>query len=77
MEYDIKYLFESAVTILVAVLATLLVLRFFGLRVEKLLTQKEWLIVGKLVVGSALWMLFVIKMIYLDLPEELFIYGRF
>ena len=77
MEYDIKYLFESAVTILVAVLATSLVLRFFGLRVEKLLTQKEWLIVGKLVVGSALWMLFVIKMIYLDLPEELFIYGRF
>lgn len=77
MEYDIKHLFESAVTILVAVLATSLVLRFFGLRVEKLLTQKEWLIVGKLVVGSALWMLFVIKMIYLDLPEELFIYGRF
>ncbi len=77
MDNDLKYLLELAAMVPVAVLAALLVMRSFGVRVEKLLTQKEWFVVAKLVAGSALWMLFVIKMIYLNLPQELFIYGRF
>jgi len=77
MDNDLKYLLELAAMVSIAVLAALWVMRSLGLRVEKLLTKKEWLIVAKLVAGSALWMLFVIKMIYLNLPQELFIYGRF
>jgi hypothetical protein len=77
MGYDLKYLLELGV-LLVALAATfLLVPSLCGYRAVSILDSREWKILGKLVAALSLLFLFLIRMIYLDLPSELFIYGRF
>lgn len=77
MSYDLKYLLELAVLLIVLVAACLVIPRLCGYRPLSILDSSEWKILGKLVAAFALLFLFLIRMIYLDLPSELFIYGRF
>lgn len=74
---DVLVVLELAGGLGLLLVAAWLVLRWRKVRVRALLTPEEWRLAGKLAAIVGLALVLYLSSVALDLPGDLFLYGRF
>ena len=74
---DLRLLSFALLVVVLALGVIALVLRLFRVDVRAVLTPKEWWILAKLAATAFMFFALLIRAIYVGLPPEKFIYGRF
>ncbi len=77
MNSDLWSALVALVIQLPIIIAAWWLMRNAGIKPSALLTRDEWAATAKLCVATGMLLFLLWRMIYSNLPQELFIYGRF